>query len=108
MPLLAPFFPTLLVPEELISAFLTLFLLQQTLVLPKVESVDDVLFVLDKIKFHRTSHDHPFPPISLVLSVESANSLLQMSSIIERFRKATKGQDGAAPPAIVSALLFAR
>ncbi|UZJ55951.1 hypothetical protein CBS101457_005271 [Exobasidium rhododendri] len=79
-----------------------------TLVLPKVESIDDVLFVLDKIRYHRTSHDHPYPPLSLVLSVESANSLLHMANIVEQFGKATKEEEEAGvSSAKITALLFA-
>lgn len=81
----------------------------QTLVLPKVESVKDVLFVLEKIRYHRTSIDHPFAPISLVLSVESANSLVQMPKIIEQYHDALSliEEQGQAP-AMIGALLFAR
>jgi citrate lyase subunit beta-like protein len=78
-------------------------------VLPKVESVKDVLFVLEKVRYHRTSIDHPFPPISLILSIESANSLLQMPKIIELYQDALNLlEDSQEAPAIVSALLFAR
>jgi citrate lyase subunit beta-like protein len=78
-------------------------------VLPKVESTKDVLFVLEKIRYHRTSIDHPFPPISLILSIESANSLLQMPKIIEQYQDALNQLEGTQQaPAVISALLFAR
>lgn len=79
--------------------------------LPKVESVQDVLFVLDKVRYHRTSIDQPLAPILLVLSVESANSLLQMPRIIELFTQAItrlEQQQQQQAPAKISGLLFAR
>ena len=80
----------------------------QTLVIPKVESVEDLFFVLEKVRYHRTSMDHPFPPVSLVLSVESANSLLQMPTIIEQYQHALTQRGEPEWPAKISALLFAR
>lgn len=73
---------------------------------PKVESVNDIIFILDKIKYHRASGGN-FHLITLILSIESANSLLQMSSIIKQFRAEVHRQ-GAGALVQIGALLFAR
>jgi citrate lyase subunit beta-like protein len=52
-------------------------------VIPKVESVSDLLFIMDKMQLHRSATD--FPLLTLVASIESANSLLRMDRIIETF-----------------------
>lgn len=58
-----------------------------TIVVPKVESADDLLFIMEKIQYHRPSSENShFKKLSLVLSIESANSLLQMQNIIEEFQ----------------------
>ncbi|PWZ01861.1 beta subunit of citrate lyase [Testicularia cyperi] len=78
----------------------------QTIVVPKVEHEDDIRFILDKVKAIR---DKDHGTISLVLSIESAASLLRMPTIIEAVRSQSQNQsDSAAKPLIeISALLFA-
>ncbi|KDN53391.1 beta subunit of citrate lyase [Tilletiaria anomala UBC 951] len=71
----------------------------QAIVMPKVESSDDVKMVLDKAEHLRQDYD---APLSLILSVESAASLLNMPHIIEEVRSWGKGH-----LAFISALLFA-
>ncbi|KAL9933753.1 hypothetical protein V8E36_007411 [Tilletia maclaganii] len=51
----------------------------QTIVLPKVESAEDILLVLDKLAVLRPEGA---PPIALILSVESAAALHNMPAII--------------------------
>ncbi|MCO5565855.1 hypothetical protein L7F22_019530 [Adiantum nelumboides] len=78
-----------------------------TIVVPKVESIDDVLFIMDKIQYHRSSAPkNHFKKISLVLSIESANSLLRMQSIIEEFQEEVHGRE-LVDNVQIGALLFA-
>ncbi|CAD6887352.1 unnamed protein product [Tilletia controversa] len=82
----------------------------QALVLPKVESAEDVFLVLDKASLLRPEGS---PPIALILSVESAASLHNMPTIIsevqQRIAELTHADPSnpAPPPAYLSALLFA-
>lgn len=101
-----------------------------TIVVPKVESLADVVFLLERVKYHRGGHGDDsdqsssssrvgagptrtaslaadYEPLSLVLSVESAKSLLRMPAILEGFDKVYE-QAGLAPGAVyIGALLFA-
>lgn len=73
--------------------------------MPKVESIGDLTFLLEKAKYHRQTPEHG--PLSLVLSIESAQSLLRMSSIIEQFDEERK-KVGLSPKHVhIGALLFA-
>ncbi|KAK0534688.1 hypothetical protein OC842_002556 [Tilletia horrida] len=86
----------------------------QAIVLPKVESAEDVFLVLDKAAVLRPEGA---PPIALILSVESAASLHNMPTIIsnvqQRLAEMTHIDDpsDSSPPAptlaYLSALLFA-
>lgn len=89
----------------------------EAIVVPKVEHEDDVRLIIEKARaLRRSCQDGAKAPLSLVLSVESAASLLRMPRIIESVRE-TLGQDpssgamvasaGKAPPAEIVALLFA-
>lgn len=62
---------------------------KKTLVLPKVEHIDDLAFVDARAR----------DPLSLVLSVESASSLLSLPDILQRARELSRVS--------VSAVLFA-
>ncbi|PWN38218.1 beta subunit of citrate lyase, partial [Meira miltonrushii] len=78
-----------------------------TIVVPKVESIDDVIFIMEKIQYHRSSAPkNHFKKISLVLSIESANSLLQMQNIIEAFELEQEDRD-MYDQVEIGALLFA-
>ena len=73
----------------------------QAIVLPKVESAADVRMVIQKAEALR-GPDDSYSPISLILSVESGASLLNMPKIIEQVSSWKKDH-----VAFVSALLFA-
>lgn len=84
----------------------------QTIVVPKVESEDDISLIIEKAKALRGQDRGP---LGLVLSVESAGSLLRMSRIVESIRSQL-GQDvytgevgtgGKTPVVEIVALLFA-
>lgn len=75
---------------------------RQTIVVPKVEHEDDIFFILDKARHLRSDHRQ----LSLVLSVESAASLLRMPRIIEAIESENKKDQGS-PHAVAAALLFA-
>ncbi|KAJ1021133.1 hypothetical protein NDA16_003919 [Ustilago loliicola] len=86
----------------------------QTIVVPKVESEDDVQLIIEKARALRREDK---VPLGLVLSVESAGSLLRMPRIVGSIRSQL-GQDvysgelgaggkGKAPAVEVVALLFA-
>lgn len=84
----------------------------QAIVVPKVEHEDDIRLIVEKARALRSSSD----PLALVLSVESAASLLRMPRIIESIREGL-GQDPFTgsllssttkqPVAEIVALLFA-
>ncbi|KAF6767063.1 Aldehyde-lyase domain protein [Kalmanozyma brasiliensis GHG001] len=84
----------------------------QAIVVPKVESEEDVALIVEKARALRPEGE----PLALVLSVESAGSLLRMPRIVESIRKSL-GQDphsgdlltttAKAPVAEIVALLFA-
>ena len=86
----------------------------QAIVVPKVESSEDVSLVIEKAKALRSGEGEQ--PLALVLSVESAASLLRMPRIVESIR-ASLGQDAYSghllanterqPAAEIVALLFA-
>ncbi|KAK0545376.1 hypothetical protein OC846_005698 [Tilletia horrida] len=88
----------------------------QAIVLPKVESAEDVYLVLDKAAILRPEGA---PPIALILSIESAASLHNMPTIISSVQQriaeltqvgataATPGSVTSPPHAYLSALLFA-
>lgn len=86
----------------------------QAIVVPKVEHEDDIRLILEKARALRSTEDAA--PLALVLSVESANSLLRMPRIIETIRKQL-GQDPQSgtllasstksPIAEIAAILFA-
>ncbi len=84
----------------------------QAIVIPKVEHEDDVRVIIDKARALRRVND-PAPPLALVLSVESAASLLRMPVIIEAVREQlgqhprTGETTGEAQVAQIVALLFA-
>lgn len=75
----------------------------QTLVVPKVEHEDDIRFLIGKVKAIRGGD---FGSLGLVLSIESAQSLLAMPRIIETIRQETPNKDGV-PIVEIVALLFA-
>lgn len=71
---------------------------------PKVEHEDDIFFILEKAQHLRPDHRQ----LSLVLSVESAASLLRMPKIIEAIESQNKSTgQSKTPHAAVGALLFA-
>ncbi|KAE8271809.1 hypothetical protein A4X09_0g561 [Tilletia walkeri] len=82
----------------------------QAIVLPKVESAEDVFLVLDKASVLRPEGA---PPIALILSIESAASLHNMPTIIstvqQRIAELTHidPSNPSPPPAYLSSLLFA-
>jgi len=87
----------------------------QCIVIPKVEHEDDVRLVIDKARALRGgAKDAEAVPLALVLSVESASSLLRMPRLIESVRESL-GQDphtgvgkgGKVAVAEIVALLFA-
>lgn len=89
----------------------------QAIVVPKVEHEDDIRLIIEKVKALRPSSAfEQIGALALILSVESAASLLHMSRIIESVRKSL-GQDAhtgnllsttSKPPvAEIVALLFA-
>lgn len=67
-----------------------------------MEHEDDIFFILDKARHLRSDHRQ----LSLVLSVESAASLLRMPRIIEAIETENKKDQGP-PHAVAAALLFA-
>ncbi|EPQ27754.1 uncharacterized protein PFL1_04891 [Pseudozyma flocculosa PF-1] len=75
----------------------------ETIVVPKVEHEDDIRFIIAKARALRPAQD--YQPLDLVLSVESAASLLRMPEIIEAIRKETPAD--SRPSAEISALVFA-
>lgn len=89
----------------------------QAIVVPKVEHEDDIRLIIEKAKALRPSGAEKGPPLALVLSVESAASLIRMPRIIESVRESL-GQDAFSgsssrsgqqqqPVAEIVALLFA-
>ncbi|CCF49429.1 hypothetical protein NDA11_003214 [Ustilago hordei] len=84
----------------------------QTIVVPKVESEDDVRLIIEKARALRGQDK---APLGLVLSVESAGSLLRMPKIIERVRNqlgqnpysGKPGANGKSGMVEIVALLFA-
>lgn len=79
----------------------------ETIVMPKVEHEEDVNLVIQKAQQLR-SPDSPHP-LNLVLSIESASSLLRMPRIIEAasiMSENSKDENGR-PAAVAAALLFA-
>ncbi|WFC93934.1 hypothetical protein MBRA1_000560 [Malassezia brasiliensis] len=71
-------------------------------VIPKCESVDDVTFVAQHIA---QAHTSPPRPVSLILSVESASSLVRLPTILEEARARLADEFRGA--AAVAAVLFA-
>ena len=59
----------------------------QAIVIPKVEHEDDVRVIIEKARALRRVNEPVPPPLALVLSVESAASLLRMPAIIEAVRE---------------------
>ncbi|PWN49128.1 beta subunit of citrate lyase [Violaceomyces palustris] len=98
----------------------------ETIVVPKVESEEDIRFIVEKAKALRASSSsvHPdagqeggghhhhhrgtYSPLNLVLSVESAASLLRMPTIVEKITSELESSSSSnASPVRISALLFA-
>lgn len=78
----------------------------ESIVVPKVESADDVRFIYQRVRQARGggkgSHGNAHvQPLSLVLSIESAQSLLNLPTMLTTLKNI------ADPPAVVSSLLFA-
>ncbi|CAO1631518.1 unnamed protein product [Parajaminaea phylloscopi] len=69
-------------------------------VVPKVEHESDLFFILQRAQQLRSPDA---PPLSLVLSIESASSLLRISSILDAVRRSSNQP----LPASISSLLFA-
>lgn len=80
----------------------------ESIVIPKVESAEDVWFVMQRIRQCRGvggvddgSSSPPPAPLSLVLSIESAQSLLHLPAMLDAIKRRED------LPAIVTSLLFA-
>lgn len=77
----------------------------ETIVIPKVEHEDDIKLIFEKASILRNDSKSYPNPLNLVLSIESASSLLRMPRIIESIFEITKKDEK--PLAILSSLLFA-
>lgn len=76
----------------------------QTVVLPKVESVEDISLVAQYAA--KAPDASATSPLSLILSVESASSLLRMHNIVQEAQTRLASEFGGTSK--IAALLFAR